>query len=140
MDVFTQYATDEVKEAEGVWDCLGRDDDPKAPALLIARSGNKKYTKMITQQVEKHQRELDLKNDAADELSDQLMIEVMARTILLGWKNLEFKGQPLEVSIENAKLLLSVKDFRKLVARKSDDIERYRVAHEVEQGKDSKPS
>lgn len=140
MDVFAQYATDESKEAEGVWVTLGREDDPKAPAILVARSGNKKYTKMITREVEKNQRALDLKNDAADELSDQLMISVMANTVLLGWKNLEFKGAPLAYSVENAKVLLGVKDFRKLVARHSDDIELYRTAHEVAQGNVLQPS
>lgn len=140
MDVFRQYATDEVKEAEGVWIPLGREDDPKGAALLVARSGNKKYTKLITREVEKNQRALDLKNDASDELSDQLMIGVMATTILLGWKNIEFKGQPLPYSVDNAKTLLGVKDFRKLVARLSDDMENYRAAQEVEQGKDLPPS
>lgn len=134
MDVFAQFATDETKEADGVWVSLGREDDPKAPAILVARSGNKKYTKLITRQVEKHQRALDLKNDAADDLSDQLMIEVMATTILLGWRNIEFKGQSLTYSIDNAKMLLGVKDFRKLVARHSDDVESYRVAQEAAQG------
>lgn len=134
MDVFKQYATDEVKESDGVWVSLGREDDPQAPAILVARSGNKKYTKLITQLVEKNQRALDLKNEAADELSDQLMIHVMALTILLGWRNIEFKGQPMAVTVDNGKLLLSVKDFRKLVAKHSDDIEHYRVAQEVAQG------
>lgn len=140
MDVFKQYATDEAKEADGVWIPLGREDDPKGAALLVARSGNKKYTKLITREVEKNQRALDIKGDEADALSDALMIGVMANTILLGWKNIEFKGAPLAYTVDNAKILLGVKDFRKLVARLSDDIEHYRNAQEVEQGKGSQPS
>ncbi|MCY1561171.1 hypothetical protein D9M68_983980 [compost metagenome] len=63
------------------------------------------------------------------------MVDAMARTLLLGWKNLGFRGQPLEYSVDNAKLLLSVKDFRELVLKHANDAETYRVVVEEEAAK-----
>lgn len=125
MDVFAQFATDEKKEIEGVWVEIG--DGAK---LLVARSGNRKYARLLGTEVEKHQRALDGKSDAAEELSEKLMIGVIAGTILLGWEGVKYKGQPMAYSVENAKTLLAVKDFRVFVTKLSNDIEAYRAVQE----------
>lgn len=127
MDVFQSYATDEAKEVSGVWRDVG---DAK---LLIARSGNKKYGRLLSKLVEDNQALLDVKNDAADALSDKLMIDVMAETVLLGWKNLSFKGAALTdgYSSGDARTLLAVKDFRIAVDKLSREIDSYRVAQEA---------
>lgn len=130
MDVFAAYATDEKKELEGVWSDIG-----DGAQLLVARAGNRKYARLLGSQIEKHQRALDTKNDAADELSDKILAEVMAQTVLLGWKNIKFKGSELSYSVDNAKMLLAVKDFRSLVSRLSNDFDSYRVAQEEAQVK-----
>lgn len=126
MDVFATYSTDLKKEADGVWrDC------PGGGKVLIARAGNRKYSRMLADLYEKNQRALDVKGDAADELSDKIMIDVMAHTVLLGWDGITFKKQALPVSPENAALLLGVKDFRLLIARLSNEIDSYRAAEEA---------
>lgn len=125
LDIFKQYATDDMKENDGVWTDIGG-----GAKLLIARAGNRAYSKLLTSLVEKNQRVLDSKTDAAGALSDQIMIDVAAQTILLDWESIEFKGEKQAYTVDNAKKLLGVKDFRKLVGKLADDVEAYRVADE----------
>lgn len=126
MDIFNSFATDNKLEQEGSWVSL----DGKA-RILVARAGNKKYGRLLSTQVEKNKIALDAKTDEADDLSDDIMIDVLANSILVGWEGLSYQGVSLDFSIENAKKLLGVKDFRLLVSNHSRNIENYRVAAEV---------
>lgn len=130
LDIFAQFATDESKEESGVWVEIGGDAE-----LLIARAGNKKYNKMIAREYEKNKKALDLKGDAADALSEQIMIKVMASTILLGFKNIIWKGKEAQYSVALAEEMLKVKDFRKLVAGYSETQEQYKIEAEEEVAK-----
>lgn len=130
MDIFTEYAANETLENEGTWTELG---DAK---LLIARAGNKKYIRKLSRAVDRSKKLLDRKDDAADALSDKIMIDVMAETILLGWEGVTFKGEVLPYSVENAKMLLELKDFRKQVMELADDFESFKAVQEQEQGND----
>lgn len=116
LDIFEQYATDDVAENQGVWVPHG---DAK---FLVARSGNRAYGKELSKLVEQNKVLLDKGDEAADKLSEKLMIEVLAKTVLLGWEGVGFKGQPLEYTTENAAMLLAVKDFRRKVAEWSDNL------------------
>lgn len=127
LDIFKEFATDTVKEEDGVWVGIGGGAE-----LLLARAGNKAYGKMLAKEYEKHKHELELKNEVSDKLSEEIMIDVLAKTVLLGWKGIEFKGKPLEYSVANGKQLLALKDFRKLVGNYADDSARYRVQQEEE--------
>lgn len=129
MDIFKVYATDEVKEKSGTWKTLSG----KAK-ILIARSGNREYARLFSKLVEQNAEALATKDDAADAVADEIVIEVVAKTVLLGWENLEYDGAPIEYSYENAKKLLSIKDFRKVVMKHADDIENFLLAREAEQG------
>lgn len=130
LDIFAQFATDESKEEAGVWCEIGGDAE-----LLIARAGNKKYNKMIAREYEKNKKVLDTKTDAADALSEQIMIKVMAATILLGFKNVSWKKADAVYSVELAEEMLKVKDFRKLVASLSESQEQYKLELEEEVAK-----
>lgn len=138
LDIFAQFATDESLENNGTWFPIGADTE-----ILVARVGNRAYSKMLSKEVERNRKALDLNDEAADNLSDSIMINVMAETLLLGWRTkingefkevLGFKKKELAYNKENAKEVLSVKDFRKLVAEKAGDSEAYRVKLEEEQG------
>lgn len=116
FDIFNQFATDPKAELEGVWHRIGGTDE--APArILVARSGNKRHSRIITQLYESNKATLELKNEAADAKSEEITIEAMSKGILLGWENLAFNGKVLENgwNIDDAKTLLAVKDFRELV-------------------------
>lgn len=135
MDVFTAFATDEEKEVNGVWNEIG-----DGAELLIARSGNRAHSRKLSQLFDRHARALDQKNEASEKLSEQIIIDATAEHVLLGWKKIKFKGVELPYSIENAKKLLAVKDFRALVSKLAGDIERYRVQQEAELGNVSQPA
>lgn len=137
MDIFNSYATDENLENNGT-------DFPLGDAtLLIARAGNRKYSREITKAVEKRRVELDQGGpdatdaaaEAAGKVSDEIMVDVMARTILLGWGgNFTFKGAPMAYSEANARTVLAVKDFRKHVASLAESMEAYKAKAEVATG------
>lgn len=129
LDIFAKYATDESLENNGTWREIGGGAE-----LLIGRSGNKQYAKLLTKLVEQSRKVLDLGDDVADAKSEEIMTEVLAKTVLLGWKDVEFKGKKLEYSTDNAKMLLKVKDFRRLVVGLSEELDAFRAKEEVAQG------
>ncbi len=130
FDIFDAFATDENLENNGTSFPVG-----KGATLLVARGGNRKYAKAITKAVEARRAELDGDDDAAAGVSDEIMIDVMANTILLGWSGLSFKGEDVgDYSVEKAKKLLAVKDFRKHVAGLSDTMAAYKVKAEAASG------
>lgn len=130
LDIFAQYATDETLEENGTWFPVGG-----GARVLVARSGNRKYGKMLTKEVERNKKALDLNDDAADKLSEEIMIAVIADTILLGWEDVTFKGKALEYNPANARKLLAIKDFRKAVAQFADDVSAFKFKETEEQGK-----
>jgi len=130
LDLFSQFATDENLENNGAWHDIGGD-----AKLLVARGGNRKYVKLLTKLVEQNKRILDGGGEAADAKSDEIMTTVIADTLLLGWEGVIYKGKELTYSGDNVKLVLGMKEFRKLVAKLADDQEAYRVREEAEQGK-----
>ncbi len=130
LDIFAQFATDETLEENGTWFQIGG-----GARVLVARSGNRKYGKMLTKAVERNKKALDLNDDAADKLSEEIMISVLAETILLGWEDISFKGEVLEYNVANAKKLLAVKDFRKAIAQFADDVSAFKFKETEEQGK-----
>ncbi len=130
LDIFAQFATDETLEENGTWFPIGG-----GARVLVARSGNRKYAKLLTKEVERNKKALDLNDDAADKLSEEIMIGVIAETILLGWEDVSFKGEVLEYNVANAKKLLAVKDFRKTIAQFADDVSAFKFNETEEQGK-----
>lgn len=122
MDLSKQFRTSDALETDGVWFDL--DDTTK---VKVARQGNKGYAKLVTREFEKNKRILDAKNDAADAKGEAIMIDVMARTILLDWEGVEWEGAPLPYSLDNAKKVLALKDFRMVISAFAQDVEAYRT-------------
>lgn len=133
FDIFDQYATDENAEVSGAWFPLGpKDQDGRQPRLLIGRSGNSEFNKMFASEVDKHQAEMAVN---AEGVGLQIAIEVLAKTILLGWENITYKRKPIEYSHANAKMLLAHRDFREQVERFAREREAFKAKLEDEQGK-----
>lgn len=129
MDIFATFATDEKAENEGKWFPLG-----KNARVLVARDGNPAYVAALRKSLEKNQIDLEGGGPDADYLAETLMVDVMAGNTLLGWEGLSFKGKVVEYSIEMARTLLRVKDFRKKIAGLASNFEAFRVKSEAEQG------
>jgi hypothetical protein len=110
MDIRKVFGTDKKSEIEGTWIDIG-----KGVRIKVARIGNPENSK-LAQKLWRPYRAAHRANSLPDEVADELMIEAIARTILVGWEGVEADGKPLPYSYENAKALLSeVPDFRQLV-------------------------
>lgn len=129
IDIFAKFATDESLETNGTWRDLGG-----GTRVLVARSGNRAYARMLAKLYEQHRAVLDAADDVADRKSDQIMAEVVAKTILLGWESVLYKGKHLEYSVENATMLLAHKDFRRTIMNLAEDQEAYLAKEEIAQG------
>lgn len=141
MDIFAQYATNPALEQDGKEFDFGG-----GIKLKIARAHNPKYTRILNKLYEAHKHTLDLKDTpeqiaAAAECSHKIMAEVMSKSILLGWTGpVEYKGQPLPYSVENAKKLLLLKDFQEEVARRAANFHNFRFEVEEADAKNSATS
>lgn len=129
MDIFAAFATDEKLEAEGKWFPLS-----KTAKIRVARSGNPKYVALLRAKMKEAQ--LDLSSgEEADQLAEEVLIDVMSQTILTGWEGITDKdGKVVPYSVEAARSYLRVKDFRRKVDGLSQNFEAYRVQAEEAQG------
>ena len=75
LDIFAQFATDETLEENGTWFPIGG-----GARVLVARSGNRKYAKLLTKEVERNKKALDLNDDAADKLSEEIIFNSNSET------------------------------------------------------------
>ena len=124
--------TDEKLEVEGVVRQLGG-----GAFIKVARENNDNYVREITDLVEANRELLDSGTPEAQELDKQLVIEAMAKTILVDFE-VALDGKKLKYSFENAvKVLSDNKDFRRLVVAESRKFENYKLAKEKKQGKNS---
>lgn len=128
-DIFNDFATNAEAESKGVWEDYNSD-----VSFLIARANNSEFNRLITRLVKQHRALLDSKTEASQKKSEELLVETMAKTVLLGWRGeFNFQGQPMgEYSIEKAKKLLSIKDFRAWVSGISEDHARFKAVKDEE--------
>lgn len=140
MDIFTTYQTDLVAEEEG------REFDKEFGhdvSFKIGRAGSRTYQRMLQTQFDAHKHTLEDKSSeeaitAGEARAEKITVYVMARTILLGWSgNVKYKGEPLPYSIENAEMLLNIKDFRSKVNVLSADFKNFRLVAEETDAKKS---
>jgi hypothetical protein len=131
MDIFQTYATDSTLEVEGRWAKISRD-----ASVLVARTGNERFTRKVRDLMKKHSIDFSDESEETAKLVDELMIEAMAETILLGWKGMTKDGQPYPYSTQNAIEALRIKDFRKKISDLADAHSAYRAKADEEQGND----
>jgi hypothetical protein len=137
MDFFAAYATNPDAENEGRYFENGDAE------FLIARGGNDRYSRMIAKQYEANKHLLDDKSSeaaktAGEELAKKITIDVMSKSILLGWKgNVLWQGKPLPYTVDNAQMLLGLKDFQTWVAGKSNAYQNFLLSAEAEDAKNS---
>lgn len=129
LDIFAEFATDEVAELNGTWLPY------KTSEFLVARLGNKQYADLLSKLYEQNRKKIEAGGDEAEKLNKDLMIDVLATTILKGWENVAYRGQVLEYSVENAKKLLEHNEFRRTITDMAADVDNYRAKLEQEQEK-----
>lgn len=137
---FAEYLTDETLEEEGVWMRLRKGD----AEVLVARAGNKKHEDLVRRLRRKYGRGFRPGEDLPPEVEENISIEALAQTILLGWRKIEGpipgvtdKAGPFAYSVEHArKLLKRSKDFRMEIVQIATTMEAYQQEAE-EEGKKS---
>lgn len=121
------FATNLDAEVEGIWSPLAIGVE-----VLVARNGTRAYSRDITREVEKYSLALEAKNEEADKVSEAIVIDVMSRHILLGWKGFtDEAGNDVPYSKEKAREYLATKDFRKKISSIADDMSNFKAKQEV---------
>lgn len=134
MDL-SQFRTDETSEEAGVWVEMG-----EGAKVRIARMYNRKY-KQEFQKLMRPYRTQARTNTLPDDVAEELLIKVMAATILLDWKNIFLDGKEIPYSPANAeKMLTMFKDFRNIVSEYAQDMDLFRTAELEEAAKNSEVS
>lgn len=133
IDLFSAFAVDTTQEQDGALTNLPGCGDTQ---FLIAREGNKHYGKMLQRMVKQNRAVLDSKGDQAEAKSDEILVEVLAKTILIGWEGeVTYKGKKYVYSVDAAKMLLAHKDFRAKVAEAASNMETFKVVKDEEDTK-----
>lgn len=127
MDLEREFGVDAEKAEDGVWVPIGDD----GTALLIAAMPNAKYETFMEPHFRRYRR---LGRDVPEEIYE----EAVAKTVLLGWKNLKLKGQELKPTEEERRRAL--KDypyFKRLILSLAMDQANFRREEEASQEKNS---
>ena len=121
FDIKKEYSTDETKETDGVWETIG-----EGCRIKVARANNTNYNKWFTRLTKPFKQQL-RRDTMPEKKSEEILIKLMAKTILLDWEGM-FEGEvELEYSEANAiRLLTDYKDFRQQVDDLSKSIELFR--------------
>lgn len=128
FDIKKEFGTDTQKEIEGVW----IDDFGEGLKIKIARIGNPEYQKLFNR-ISKPHRKAIRRGTLKDETAEKLLIQAMAKGIVLDWKGLSEDGVEIPYSYENAlRLLTDYKDFREQVTEVATEIEAFRTEDEEE--------
>lgn len=115
--------TDVDKETTGVWV-----DYVLGIRLKIGRAKNAKFQELLRDLIEPNKKKI--REDKLDFVDfSKLMVKAHARTILLGWENIEDKdGKPIQYSAKQAEKFLSdpeLKDFYEFVVAISENADQY---------------
>jgi hypothetical protein len=135
FDIDKVYGFDEKLSHDGVKMVL---DAAGEQYFLVRRIPNPDYERLLSKEFRRHKKVLDLETADSEKLSQKLMSEVLAKTILIGWDGVALKGKKLAFSVENAvKLLIEYPVLRSSIMEFAQDIKNFRPAESVEEIKKS---
>jgi len=117
VSIYEAYGVDLNKESEGVWEDLAFLSGAR---VKIARFGNPESTKMMRRLRKPYEKALRAGRDLPDDKQEQILNQVIAKTIWLDWEGINVSNEKGEIvhlpfSIENALKLLEddrLKDLR----------------------------
>src|SRR5687767_1596968 len=115
----SKFRTDPNLESEGVWVPIG-----EGARIKIARSGNAKGAELFERLTDPPDIKLAIRAGTLSvEKLNEIMTEVLSQAVLLDWEGITENGKLLPYTKENAKRILAIKDFRKLVLDLSQEQE-----------------
>lgn len=126
-DIRKIYATNVNKETEGAWS----QDLGDGLRLKVARLKNPNFRKLYQRLTKPYERQI--RNRTLDDATENsILVQCLAKTVLLDWKKLVLDGVELPYSVENAVKVLGdaeLSDFRDLVVDLANDAELFREEH-----------
>lgn len=103
MSLYKQFKTDPNYESQGITLEYGNTPNGKPIRIKIARAGgsNSKFLKVLEIKSKPYRRQL--QNETIDpKIADNILMEVFAETVVLGWENVEEEnGTPMPFTKEN---------------------------------------
>jgi len=132
-DLKKLFKTDENLETAGVWQDLG--DGIRAK---VARFNNTNHKRVMEGLMKPYQHAM-RRGTLAEDVAEKILVQGMARAILLDWEGLEEDEKPVKYSTKNAeRIMLEFKDFRDLIHGISTTMELYKIQEDAETEKNSK--
>jgi len=127
MDIRKEFATNKTKEQEGIWSDFG--DGLK---IKIARSGNPEYQKLFQKLAKPYQKAI-RRGNLNNEIAEKLLVEAMAKAIVLGWEGLFEGKKEIKYSEKEAlRILTEYKDLRDQINEVAGDMESYKAESDEE--------
>ena len=112
--LYDTYGTDAELEVSGIWLDYGLNDKKKNIRFRVARAGgaNSRFNKMIEVSTRPYRTQIQDDN-LPSEISDPIVLEAFASTVILGWEGVtDKKGKDLEFTKENViKLFTDLPDL-----------------------------
>jgi len=134
-DIKKLFMTDENRETSGVWQDVG-----DGIRLKVARFNNTNHKRIMEGLMKPYQHQM-RRGTLAEDVAEKLLVQGMAKAILIDWEGLEEDGKPVKYSHKNAeRLMLEVKDFRDLVHNISQTMDIYKMQEDAETEKNSEPT
>ena len=130
MQLSKVFATNKAKEEEGKWV-----DGPDKSRFRIARMGNSKYRAMLDKLLTPHR--IALRQGRMDEkLLNKITIEVVSKTILLDWENVDLDANNLNVAYTpaiGAGVLAEYPDLADFITGQAQSFANYAAEQEAEE-------
>ena len=131
MDLKKTFGTDKNLEQEGAWIDLG-----DGARIKVARLTNKAFRDFVERRKRNQRHALESGGDAAEAIANAILIEGMARFILLGWETVAIDGVNQEYCTANAdKILNEFPDFKNQILAIAADRANFRAEEVAEAGK-----
>lgn len=135
LDLDQVYGFDETMARDGVKMIL---DSKGEQYFVIRRIPNSDYERDLSREFRRHKKILDLETEDSEKLSQKLMAEVLAKTVVTGWKGMSLKGKKLDYNFENTvKILIAYPPLRSAILDFAQDIKNYRLTDDVAEIKKS---
>ena len=122
MDLKKNYLTDKVAEIEGIEKDFG-----DGCFIKIARIGNSAYKKTFQKITKPYQKAI-RRGVLSDEIADKLLIEAMAKNIVLGWRGMTEDKDVVPYSVENCiRILTEYPDLKDQINEIANEMESFKM-------------
>lgn len=121
LDLGENFNIDQEKELNGAWEDLG-----DGAWVLVARANNDNFDAEFGKLPTEIRKKFSRNQKGFQKRRDEIICDLMAKTILLDWRGLADGGEEVPYSKENAKeMLLKYPEFRDFIFRLSNDETRF---------------